>query len=75
MQLGCVEHCDRSQLNGAFGKAARNLPTAVKDAAGYKLKKITVSSDSWNFQLFKGRIVDAASYLLCCIDTTTEYDH
>ena len=65
---------DRSQLNGAFGKAAHALPTAVRDAAGYVMKKITASGDSWNFLLSKGRIVDARDIadLLRCIDTTTE---
>ena len=40
------------------------------------MKKITVSGDSWNFLLFKGRIVDARDMadLLRCIDTTTEHE-
>ncbi len=66
----------RSQLNGAFGKAARALPTAVGDAVGYELKNITVSGDSWNFLLFKGRVVhtsDAAD-LLRCSGTTTAHE-
>ena len=74
---GVLSIVDRSQLNGAFGQAASTRPTAVRDAAGYEMTKITVSGNSWNLLLFKGRIiVDARDMadLLRCIDTTTEHE-
>jgi hypothetical protein len=51
---------DRSQLNAAFGKAARGVPKAVRDAAHYDVSKIKIQGEPvWHFLQFKGRKVDA----------------